>query len=210
MLHPQCRPARSGGDPGHPTDRTHTILAWDGCLCARAGPYSFASPIRRLSLNARTALIEPRRDAGSTEGGGDAADRPGHRPCPGRQRLAGHSGAGPGAAAAQAAPVGALQADLNNDGFADLGVGAPFEAVGSAVAAGAVSAVAESTGGLGGGLLLTQASAGVPSVAEREDFFGWALRRGRPRARPPRRARRRRRRPLGRGERRRVASRSVT
>jgi hypothetical protein len=70
--------------------------------------------------------------------------------------------------------------DFNNDGFADLGVGAPFEAVGSAVAAGAVNAVAESTGGLGGGLLFTQASAGVPSVAEREDFFGWALAAGDP------------------------------
>ena len=81
-----------------------------------------------------------------------------------------------GAAAAQAAPVGTLQADFNNDGDSDLGVGAPFEAVGAAFAAGAVSAVAESTGGLlGGGLLFTQDTAGVPSAAENEDFFGWAL-----------------------------------
>jgi hypothetical protein len=48
-----------------------------------------------------------------------------------------------GTTASQAAPVGALQADFNNDGDSDLGVGAPFEAV---VAAGAVSAVPGSTG----------------------------------------------------------------
>ena len=135
-----------------------------------------------------------------------------------------------GAAAAQAAPVGTLQADFNNDGADDLAVGVPGENVGSIVdagsvnvlygspgtglvgvgsqlftqpvsaveagdqfgsalasgdfnndgfadlAAGAVSAVAESTGGLlGGGLLFTQDTAGVPSAAENEDFFGWAL-----------------------------------
>jgi hypothetical protein len=71
-----------------------------------------------------------------------------------------------GAAAQQAAPVGTLQADFNNDGDSDLGVGALFEAVGAAFAAGAISAVAGSTGGLlGGGLLFTQDTAGVPSAA---------------------------------------------
>jgi hypothetical protein len=55
-----------------------------------------------------------------------------------------------GTTASQAAPVGALQADFNNDGDSDLGVGAPFEAVGADVAAGAISAVPGSTGGLSG------------------------------------------------------------
>jgi hypothetical protein len=78
--------------------------------------------------------------------------------------------------AAQAAPAQTLQADFNNDGADDLGVGAPFESVGSAVAAGAVSAVAGSAGGLvSDGLLFSHATPGVPSVAEPEDFFGWAL-----------------------------------
>jgi hypothetical protein len=73
-----------------------------------------------------------------------------------------------GTAAAQAATVGALQADCGNDGFADLGVGAPFEAVGSAVAAGAVNAVAESTGGLAvGGVGLSGAENGGGLLAGR-------------------------------------------
>jgi FG-GAP repeat len=76
---------------------------------------------------------------------------------------------------------GLAAGDFNNDGDSDLGVGAPFEAVGAAVAAGAVSSVAGSTGGLlGGGLLFSQATAGVPSVAEPGDFFGWALAAGDP------------------------------
>jgi FG-GAP repeat len=76
---------------------------------------------------------------------------------------------------------GLAAGDFNNDGDSDLGVGAPFEAVGAAVAAGAVSAVPGSTGGLvGDGLLFTQDSQGVPSVAEPEDFFGFALAAGDP------------------------------
>lgn len=71
--------------------------------------------------------------------------------------------------------------DFNNDGDADLGVGAPFEAVGGGFLAGAVSAVPGSTGGLvAGGLLFTQDSQGVPSAAEPEDLFGWALAAGDP------------------------------
>jgi hypothetical protein len=75
---------------------------------------------------------------------------------------------------------GLAAGDFNNDGDSDLGVGAPFEAVGADVAAGAVSAVPGSTGGLGGGLLFTQDTTGVPSAAEPEDFFGWALAAGDP------------------------------
>jgi hypothetical protein len=84
-------------------------------------------------------------------------------------------------AAGDAFGFGLAAGDFNNDGDSDLGVGAPFEAVGAAVAAGAVSAVPGSTGGLvGSGLLFTQATAGVPSAAEAEDFFGWALAAGDP------------------------------
>jgi hypothetical protein len=84
-------------------------------------------------------------------------------------------------AAGDAFGFGLAAGDFNNDGDADLGVGAPFEAVGNAVAAGAVSHLAGSTGGLlTGGLLFTQATAGVPGVAEPGDFFGWALAAGDP------------------------------
>ena len=53
--------------------------------------------------------------------------------------------------------------DFDNDGIADLAVGAPAEDVGSAVNAGAVSA---------GARLFTQDSPGVPGLAEDFDSFG--------------------------------------
>jgi hypothetical protein len=64
--------------------------------------------------------------------------------------------------------------DFNNDGFDDLAAGAPFEAVGSAGGAGAVSVIPGSAGGLTatGGQLFTQNSPGVPGVAEAFDQFG--------------------------------------
>jgi hypothetical protein len=64
--------------------------------------------------------------------------------------------------------------DFNNDGFDDLAAGASFEAVGSAGAAGAVSVIPGSAGGLTatGGQLFTQNSPGVPGVAEAFDQFG--------------------------------------
>jgi hypothetical protein len=63
--------------------------------------------------------------------------------------------------------------DFNNDGFADLAAGAPFEAVGSTAAAGAVSAVPGSAAGLtsAGAQLFTQ----VAGTIEAGDFFGFAL-----------------------------------
>jgi FG-GAP repeat len=72
--------------------------------------------------------------------------------------------------------------NFDNDGDADLGVGAPFEDVGGAFLAGAVSAVPGSGGGLvpSAGQLFTQDTTGVPSAAEAEDFFGWALATGDP------------------------------
>jgi len=53
--------------------------------------------------------------------------------------------------------------DFDNDGIADLAVGAPAEDVGSIFNAGAVSA---------GALLFTQNSPGVPGTAENFDSFG--------------------------------------
>jgi len=63
--------------------------------------------------------------------------------------------------------------DFNSDSFADLAAGAPFEAVGSAGAAGAVSVLPGSAGGLTatGGRLFTQ----VGGAVEEGDRFGWAL-----------------------------------
>jgi hypothetical protein len=63
--------------------------------------------------------------------------------------------------------------DFNGDGFADLAAGAPSEAVGSTVDAGAVSILPGSAGGLtvSGGRLFTQ----VGGTPERFDVFGFAL-----------------------------------
>jgi hypothetical protein len=64
--------------------------------------------------------------------------------------------------------------DFNNNGFADLAAAAPDEALGSAFAAGAVSVLPGSAGGLTttGGQLFTQNSPGVPGLAEAFDQFG--------------------------------------
>jgi hypothetical protein len=64
--------------------------------------------------------------------------------------------------------------DFNNNGFADLAAAAPHETVGSAFAAGAVSVLPGSAGGLTatGGQLFTQNSPGVPGVAEAFDLLG--------------------------------------
>ena len=66
--------------------------------------------------------------------------------------------------------------DLNGDGFGDLVVGAPTEAVGGVVS-GAAVAVYGSEKGLTarGSQLLSQASAGVRGVAEEPDQFGFGL-----------------------------------
>ncbi len=79
--------------------------------------------------------------------------------------------------AAHAAAAGSLQADFNNDGFADLAVGAPFEDVGSISDAGAVNVLYGSAGKLTGvgSQLFTQDSPGVGSAAEQDDLFGLAL-----------------------------------
>jgi hypothetical protein len=67
--------------------------------------------------------------------------------------------------------------DFDNDGFADLAAGAPFESVGAIEAAGAVNVLYGSAGGLSGvgSQLFTQNTPGVSGVAEPFDFFGAAL-----------------------------------
>jgi hypothetical protein len=65
--------------------------------------------------------------------------------------------------------------DFDNDGFADLAVGAPGEDVGAATDAGVVNVLYGSAGGLGGGQVLTQGAGGVPGASESLDRFGTAL-----------------------------------
>jgi hypothetical protein len=75
------------------------------------------------------------------------------------------------------AAAASLQADFNNDGFADLAVGAPFEDVGPIDSGGAVNVLYGSAGGLTGvgSQLFTQDSPGVGGGAEAGDGFGFAL-----------------------------------
>jgi hypothetical protein len=75
--------------------------------------------------------------------------------------------------------VGAALAsgDYNNDSFADLAVGVPFEDVGSVLDAGAVDTVNGSAGRLTatGGQQFNQGSGGVPGTPEEGDTFGSSL-----------------------------------
>ena len=72
---------------------------------------------------------------------------------------------------------GGLQADFNNDGFADLAVGVAGENLGATSNAGAVNVLYGTSGGLTGtgSQLFTQDSPGVGSSAEGEDDFGWTI-----------------------------------
>jgi FG-GAP repeat len=72
--------------------------------------------------------------------------------------------------------------DFDNDGFADLAAGAPFEDAFSIADAGAVSVLPGSSGGLttAGGQIFTQDSPGVPGGAEAFDGFGYTLATGDP------------------------------
>ena len=67
--------------------------------------------------------------------------------------------------------------DFNNDGRADLAVGAPGEAVGTVRGAGAVSVLYGSASGLtaSGNQILSQGSAGLAETAEQADAFGDAI-----------------------------------
>jgi hypothetical protein len=75
------------------------------------------------------------------------------------------------------AGAASVQADFNNDGFADLAVGVPFEDVGGQANAGAVNVLYGSAGKLTGvgSQIFTQDSAGVGTAAEADDLFGFAL-----------------------------------
>jgi hypothetical protein len=81
-----------------------------------------------------------------------------------------------GDALAAAAAV-SVEADFDNDGFADLAVGVPREGVGSNELAGAVNVLDGSANGLtsAGSQLFFQGGGGVPDAAEPFDFFGNAL-----------------------------------
>src|SRR4029453_13026771 len=80
-------------------------------------------------------------------------------------------------ATATEAAAGSLQADFNNDGFADLAVGAPGESVGTIFSAGAMNVLYGGAGGLtgAGSQFFTQNTPGVGSTAEEDDLFGFAL-----------------------------------
>ena len=90
---------------------------------------------------------------------------------PERRSDTGHSS--PTAAAAAVS----VEADFDNDGFADLAVGVPREGVGTAELAGAVNILAGSPAGLSGAgsQQFVQGSGGVPDAAEASDLFGSAL-----------------------------------
>jgi len=81
------------------------------------------------------------------------------------------------ASTAASAAAGSLEADFNNDGFADLAVGAPFEDIGAIPDAGAVNVLYGAAGGLSaaGNQQFWQGAGGVAGVAEDFDAFGWAL-----------------------------------
>jgi hypothetical protein len=76
-----------------------------------------------------------------------------------------------------AAAAASVEADFNNDGFADLAIGVPREGVGGAELAGAVNIVYGSAAGLSGSgsQLFFQGNGGVTDGAEPLDFFGSAL-----------------------------------
>ena len=67
--------------------------------------------------------------------------------------------------------------DFDNDGFADLAVGVPFESIGSSIAVGAVNVLYGTPTGLSGpgSQTFTQNTPGVGSTAEEFDEFGFAL-----------------------------------
>jgi hypothetical protein len=67
--------------------------------------------------------------------------------------------------------------DFNNDGFADLAVGAPFEDVGTVFDAGAINVLYGSAADLSvtGDQVFFQGGGGIAGVAEPSDFFGAAL-----------------------------------
>jgi FG-GAP repeat len=84
------------------------------------------------------------------------------------------AGLGDAAQAAPAVTPAHLQADFNNDGFADLAAGAPLEDVGTTINAGAVSVLYGPVIGLSSETF-TQDTPEVAGAAEPDDRFGAAL-----------------------------------
>ncbi len=72
----------------------------------------------------------------------------------------------------------AEQVDFNGDGFADLAVGAPGEAVGSLTGAGALNVLLGSADGLQPSPVVFFQGGGVGGTAERDDAFGAAVAKG--------------------------------
>ena len=87
--------------------------------------------------------------------------------------MVGPAGSGLAQSSQPAVAQPSVRADFNQDGYADLAVGAPGEDVGTRVDAGAVSVLYGAPGGLttGGGRLFTQ----VGGAVEELDWFGEAL-----------------------------------
>jgi len=85
-----------------------------------------------------------------------------------------HDGAQTGGAAARAAGAGKTSGDINGDGCADLGSGAPGATVGGHAKAGYVAVTNGSVNGvdIDAKTQLTQASKGVPGTPESGDKFG--------------------------------------
>jgi hypothetical protein len=78
---------------------------------------------------------------------------------------------------ADSGAAASVRADFNNDGFADLAIGMPFEDIGSIAEAGAINVLYGTADGLTGtgSQLVTQDSPGVPGIAEQDDSFGGTL-----------------------------------
>ncbi|PNG20010.1 FG-GAP-like repeat-containing protein [Streptomyces cahuitamycinicus] len=68
--------------------------------------------------------------------------------------------------------------DTNDDGYTDIAVGTPYEALGSVKQAGMVTVLRGSASGLtgNGAKSFSQNTAGVPGTAEAYDHFGYAVR----------------------------------
>ncbi|WP_329052178.1 FG-GAP repeat protein [Streptomyces violaceus] len=67
--------------------------------------------------------------------------------------------------------------DTNGDGYADIAVGTPYEAIGSKKQAGTVTVLRGSASGLtgSGAKSFSQDTAGVPGAVEAYDYFGYAV-----------------------------------
>ncbi|MGW2518782.1 VCBS repeat-containing protein [Streptomyces sp. NPDC001617] len=81
------------------------------------------------------------------------------------------------AAGTQVSGAQSVRADFNGDGYADLAVAAPWGMIGGHSRAGYVSVVYGSATGLDTRhrQTISQDTAGIPGVAETDDWFGWGL-----------------------------------